>query len=229
MKKRIITPLLFLLVMAGFSQNLTFDVHGKYTHPVKKEKLVQARLLSDIIPSYPAKWIMSYVATEVRVIRDGDTAMAAGVNDALSAEQINILQTTDLGTDIVINIRYKYNNPVTDNLEDGSMNYSATVVPETEAEYPGGYQQMTQYLKENAIDNISEEISGQIQPVVVGFTVNEKGKIADAQLSGTSGDPETDELLLEVINKMPKWKPAEDSKGIKVKQEFELSVGSGGC
>jgi len=50
------------------------------------------------------------------------------------------------------------------------------------------------------------------------------------QLSKTSGDQKTDKLLLKAINKMPKWKPAENSDGIKVKQEFEFSVGNcGGC
>ena len=109
------------------------------------------------------------------------------------------------------------------------MNYSATVIPETEAEYPGGNQQMTQYLKENAIDKIPEISSKQIQQTLVEFTVNEKGETANAKIIKTSGDSETDKLLIEAINKMPKWSPAKDSKGRKVKQEFEFSVGSSGC
>jgi TonB family protein len=63
----------------------------------------------------------------------------------------------------------------------------------------------------------------------VEFTVNEDCEIANAQISKTSGDQETDELLLNVINQMPKWKPAENAKGRKVKQEFEFSVGNVGC
>ena len=35
----------------------------------------------------------------------------------------------------------------------------------------------------------------------------------------------TDKLLLEVINGMPKWKPAENAKGVKVKQDFEFIGG----
>ena len=88
---------------------------------------------------------------------------------------------------------------------------------------------MTQYLRENAINKIPETTSKQLQQVIVGFTVNEEGKIANVQISKTSGDPNTDKLLLEAINKMPKWRPAEDSKGVKVKQEFEFSVGNVGC
>ena len=34
---------------------------------------------------------------------------------------------------------------------------------------------------------------------------------------------------METINKMPKWKPAENANGLKMKQEFEFSVGIPGC
>jgi TonB family protein len=229
MEKRIITPLLFLLFISGFSQNLSYEVHGKYTHPVKKEILTNAESMSDIIPYYPVHWIMGYVSAEISTTSYGKTMMATGTNDRLSTEQKDILKTVDLGTDIIINITYKYKNPVTGNIDIGSSNYSATVIPEIQAEYPGGQQQMTQYLKENAINKIPDTTSRQIETAIVRFTVNEEGEIADAQIFKTSGDPKTDKLLLKVINKMPKWSPAEDSKGIKVKQEFEFSVGSVGC
>jgi TonB family protein len=230
MKQRIITPLLFLLLLTGFSQDLSYEVHGKYIHPVKKEKLDQANFMSDIIPYYPASWITSYVSAEILATSDGVEMTAAGINEMLTPEQKDILNSVDLGTDIVINISYKYKNPVTENLEDGRMNYKATVVPATEAEYSGGYQQMKEYIKENAINKIPGSTSEKFQTAIVEFTIDEEGEIANAQLSSTSGDQETDELLLDVINNMPKWRPAEDSNGMKVEQEFEFTVGnSGGC
>jgi TonB family protein len=186
--------------------------------------------MADIIPYYPAQWIMSYVSVEILATCDGKAMTATSASDTLSTEQKSILNTVDLGTDIVINITYKSKNSVTNNNEISRMNYSATVIPEIEAEYPSGFQQMTQYLKENAINKISDTTSKQIQQVLVRFTVNEEGEITNAQVFKTSGDLKTDKLLLEVINKMPKWKPAEDSKGMKVKQEFEFSVGAAtGC
>jgi len=188
MEKSIITPLLFLLYITGFSQGLNFNVHGKYSHPIKKAELNDARFMSDIIPYYPAQWIMSYVSVEILATSDGKTMMAMGTNDTLSTEQKNIIYTADLGTDIVINIEYKYKNSVTDNIDINRMNYSVTVVPEIEAEFPGGYQQMTRYLKENAIDKISDTTSKVFQQVIVRFTVNEEGEIANAQIFKTSGD-----------------------------------------
>lgn len=229
MIRRIITPLLFLIFIAGFSQDLDYEVHGKYTHPVKKEILNKAEFIGDIIPYYPAQWIMGYDSVDITAISDGKAMMASGASDTLSTQQKNILNTFELGSDIVIKIKYKYKNSVTGNIDIGRSNYSATVIPETEAEYPGGSATMTQYLKENAINKISEASVKEFQPASVRFTVNEEGEIAKAQIFKTSGDPKIDKLLLKAIIKMPKWKPAEDSKGMKVKQDFEFSVGNVGC
>jgi TonB family protein len=229
MKKRIITALLFLQFVTGFSQDLDFEIHGKYSHPITRETIATARSMSDIIPYYPASWIKNYISVEIVTTRDGLSVMAGGTNDTLSEEQIEILNSAELGTEIVINIQYQSENSLTRDIENGKVHYSATVIPESEAEYPDGYQQLTQYLKENAIDKISAEDSKKLQQAVVSFTINEEGEIANAQISKTSGDPETDQLLLEVVNKMPKWRPAENSAGIKVKQEFEFSVGNVGC
>jgi TonB family protein len=229
MKKSLITLVLSLLFITGFTQDLNYEVHGKYSHPIKNEQLIKARFISDIIPDYPAQWITQYVSVEITATNDGKTMRAEGANDTLNTEQISMLRTLVLGTDVVINIDYNSKNPVTNQIEIRGMHYSATLVPEVEAEYPGGYDQLTGYLKDNAIDHISVEDSKKLQQAVVSFTVNEEGVIADAQISRTSGDPETDELLLEVINAMPKWKPAEDSMGTKVAQAFEFTVGNGGC
>jgi TonB family protein len=228
MKRRLITPILFLLFITGFSQNVSYEVHGKYKHPVKVETLTKAVSISDIIPYYPVNWISGYVSTELSVTGDGKEKIASGQDDLLSAEQKRILKKVDPGTEIVIKIIYNYNNPVNGNIETGNMNYSATVVPETEAGYTGGHEQMTQYLKENAMDKIPDSAFKQLQPVVVRFTVNEEGEIANAEISRESGDPQIDRLLLDVINNMPKWSPAQDSGGKRVRQEFEFSVSSGG-
>jgi len=36
-------------------------------------------------------------------------------------------------------------------------------------------------------------------------------------------------LILDETKKMPKWKPAKNSEGIKIKQEFSIPFGGGGC
>ena len=215
----------------GLPRELSYGVRGNYERPVTKEKLDVAKSISDFIPDYPVNWITEYVSVEILAACNGKVMKAVSANDVLSAEQKNILKTVDPGTAIIINVKYRSKNTVTDNIENHTMNVSMMIVPEREAEYVGGKQQMKKYLKENVINKIYETIPGQFQDAnaIVIFTVNEEGEIVNAKISKTSGDPKTDKLLVEAITKMPKWKPAENSKGIKVKQEFEFSVGNGGC
>lgn len=221
--------LLIIINLAGYSQNLSFDIHGTYTRAIKKEKLTSANTFSDLISGYPASWITNYMAAEILVINGKDVLKATGSNDTLTTIQKDILSKAELGTDIVIDVAYRYKNSITGQMDLRTMHYTATVIPEMEAEYPGGRAAMIQYLTENAIHQISDTLSKQMKQVIISFTVNETGTIANAQVSTTSGDPETDKVLLEAISNMPAWKPAEDLKGIRVKQEFEFHVGNVGC
>ena len=103
------------------------------------------------------------------------------------------------------------------------------VIPEIEAEYVGGYQQLAKHIKENIINKISDNTPQQYQSGIVLFTIDENGEIKDTRISKSSGDLNTDKFLIKSVNKMPKWKPAENSNGIKVKQEFLFSFGNQGC
>lgn len=229
MKTSFIIMILSISFLSVFPQGLSYEVHGKYLHAIKKEKLHEAKSMGDIIPDYPASWITDYISAEILITSNGKATKATSANNILTTEQASILNTVEMGSDITIDIKYKSKNPVTNNVEIDSMYFSVTVVPDVEAEYSGGHQEMTQYLKEKAISKIPETNAKDLQQAVVRFTVNEKGEITNARISRTSGNQKIDGLLLEAINKMPKWKAAENSKGIKVKQEFEFSVGNTGC
>ncbi|MEO5572304.1 MAG: TonB family protein [Bacteroidia bacterium] len=220
----------------GSSQELSFAVRGRFSRPVKKENLNDAKLISDVIPGYPSNWITRYVSTEILVTSGGKSVKTIGSNAVLTSEQKKILTVADAGTNIVVDVIYKYKNTVTDDMEIQKMHTVVTVipenevvVPENEAEYIGGFRHLTKYLKENCINKISETIPKLFQQGIVSFAINEKGEIANVKISVTSGDPKMDKLLLDAISKMPKWKPAQNSKGVKGKQEFEFSVGIGGC
>lgn len=231
MKISILTSFILLIALTGFSQELNFTIHGKYTRPIHKEKLSNATTLSDMMPYYPAAWIESYSSVEVSTVRNGTTMSAPGDNDILNEYQKDLLRTADLGSDVSINIIYKTDNSATREPMSSIIHYDVTVVPEVEAEYMTGTKELTEYLKKNAIDKISEATAKLLQPTIVSFTVNEDGKITDATVSKSSGDAATDKLLLKTINKMPNWKPAETTDGTKVKQAFEFSVNgnSKGC
>ncbi len=224
MINNLLSLLLSFLVVPTQPQSLDYDVHGSYARSVKKITLVEAQSLSDIIPQYPSQWIKDYAFVEVIVKADGKTAKAAGKNSTLTTEQKNILLAAGLGSEVTITIGYNEKNAVTDRIQTATMQFEATVTPEKEAEYNGGYQQLTQYLQEHGISKITPKNSKDFKPVIVKFTVDERGEIANAHVAKSSQDPTIDKTLLQAITKMPKWKPAETAKGVKVKQEFQFSV-----
>ena len=244
MKKNIILLPLLLMFFTGYSQDMNFgiggtssrtirdlsyEIRGTYSHPVKKDQLNSIKTMSDIIPEYPSAWITNYVSVEISSTCDGKSMKAVSTNPNLSKEQRRLVNSADIGSDIIIDIIYKSKNAVTENLENNKLHYSISVVPEIEAVYSGGNQQMTQYLKENAINKIPKSKAEQFQITQIRFIVSEEGKITNAKVARTSDDTTIDKLLLEVINNMPNWKPAENSKGIKVKQDFVFNVGNFGC
>lgn len=208
-------------------QEVRYEVRGKYKRPIIKVKLNEAKTISDFMEGYPVHWVTDYVSVEISANSGGKMTKAIGVNEVLTTEQKNILNNSILATDITINVKYKYKNPVTNAIENSNMYVLMTIVPEIEAEFIGGSLEITKYLKENVIYKITDAIPKQFNGIVI-FTVNEYGEITNAKISNTSGDSKIDELLLEAAYKMPKWKPAEDSKGIKVKQDFEIIIGKGG-
>ena len=228
--RNIYTSLLLLFIFGtGYSQDLMYEVRGAYTRPVKKAVLDNATTMSDISPGYPSSWIKDYNSTEITTTGNGQVMKAAGTNEILTEEQRNIIQIADLGSDIVVNISYQYENSATLKMDTRHMNFKMTVVPEKEAEYSAGYDQLIKYLEDNAIHKITEKSSQPFPSMIVRFTVNEKGDIDNAFISQSSNDPEIDKIFLKAIHKMPKWKPAENAQGIKVKQDFEFSIGNGGC
>ncbi len=229
MKKYFIALLLSSFFLNGFSQDLMYEVRGKYDKPVKKETLMEAQLLSDFIAGYPSSWVKDYISVELLTKENGDTHKALSLSETLSDDQKTILNKADYLTDIEINVWYKYPNAVTDKLENRNMFVKMTVIPEVEAEFMGGYKQLKRYLKRQMIDRIIKNTPDEFQTGKVVFMVNEQGKITNAEIGLSTGDKKTDMLLLKTISKMPNWKPAQNAKGENVKQKFEFSMGRGGC
>ncbi|MES2678519.1 MAG: energy transducer TonB [Bacteroidota bacterium] len=214
MEKRVITLLLALTFYTGFAQYASLSF--------KKEQLNKALLLTDITPENPGQWNMKYVSVDIVASCNGSEVTASGTSDLLTEEQLRVVSSADLGTDIVINVNYNYSR----------VSYYLTVMPDVEAEFPGGKTELTQYLNKIILDKITDETPVQFYLSLIKFTVNEEGEIGNAQLTQSSGDQYLDRLLLEAVNNMPKWTPAQNAKGQKVKQEYRLGTGRGsnkGC
>ncbi len=232
MKKSFLSLALLLLFISGYAQELKFNVHGKYTRAVHKETLSSAKTVADLISGYPANWISAYSSVELIGTSGGKNTKLTSTDDLLTNEQHLLLSSADLCSDIVINIKYKYNNGLSGKVENNQIHVTLTLIPDVEAEFSGGADEMNAFIKQNAISKIPEATSKKITGAIFKFTVTENGEIANVQVTRSCGDADTDKLLLETLSNMPKWKPAENADGTKVKQDFEFSLNgarSGGC
>lgn len=208
------------------NSNLSYLVRAKYYRSITIEKIQKAKLVSDLIEGYPNNWITAYISVEISSSCKSVKLNAVSLNDVLSTEQKNLLKKSDVGTDIVITVKHNTKNTITNELEKSEMNVTLTVIPEVEATYIGGYEQMISYLKENSNSKIATLSTKQVQFTSINFSVNKQGKTDNIMLIKSSGNTVIDDVLIELISNMPKWNPAENSKGGFVNQDFEFSVGT---
>lgn len=236
--KKLILSIILIYGFESFAQfplnevqqlELGFEVHGKYNRPVKKEWLKGANFLDDLISAYPKSWISSYESVEIKTTCNKKVKSAFSKDDVLSLEQKENLKNVDLASEVAITIVYNYVDPLTKKSTKNKINVVYNVVPEVEAEFPGGMLQMTKYLKENCVNKIPVLVQKNISRSGVRFTVNENGEVDDVKIFKSSGDVKVDALLLETVNRMPKWNSAKDGNGKNVKQEFVFNIGKEGC
>lgn len=222
--------ILFTFPNLGSSQDtlpfeLSCDVHANYPSlSMSKTTLSEADSIAHLYRLYKSSWIKEFISVEVFASHDGEIKKAVGKNDLLSQEQKDLMLKADFGSDISVKISYIPDNTLSHN-DPKEFSFSFTVDPEKEAQYPGGQQQLKQYLKDNILDQVSLSSFNQHQLYAVKFTIDEDGLVNNPHVFWSSEDEKTDKILLESICNMPKWIPAAYANGNKVKQEFVLLIG----
>jgi len=95
-------------------------------------------------------------------------------------------------------------------------------IVEEQAEFPGGYQKMMEFISKNiSYPQIARETNIQGK-VYVQFVVRKDGSITDAKiLRGIGGG--CDQEALKVVKKMPKWKPGKQ-RNQPVNMYFNLPI-----
>jgi TonB family protein len=206
-----------------------FEVRGAHGQPVTKATLSKAAKLNDVCQGYPTNWLKDYVSAEIISTVNGKKMKASSSNEILTPEQKNILASSDLGAEVLLTVKYKTQNSANGKTEIRTMSFAVTIVPDVEASFKGGDSQLKSYFKNAVINKIPTAIQSKLNQSRVKFTINEIGEIINARVTESTGDQETDRMMLDGVNKMPNWMPAHNSNGIKVKQDFEFIVANQGC
>jgi uncharacterized membrane protein (UPF0136 family) len=104
--------------------------------------------------------------------------------------------------------------------------FKVTIMPDKNAVFSEGAEQLIQYLQKNSLVNIEAGSLTGYDLTAIKFTITEQGHTTDIQVALASKDTKIDEMLVAAISKMPSWKPAAFSNGLKVKQNFVLTIGN---
>ena len=208
------------------THDLRYEVNRVYPYiSITKDNLNKAHTLVDLNKHYKPSWVREYILVEILTNNKGRVSKAVSKTDTLSQQQKDIMNMADVGTRISVKVLYIPENTLTHN-DIKEFDFTFTAEPQSDASYSGGKQQLNRYLKEIAIDKIPDASFTNYDIAAIKFTINKDGQIIDAYVFWSSEDEIIDELLLETICNMPTWAPAEYSNGIKVKQDFVLTVGN---
>ena len=162
---------------------------------------------------------------EISAYKNGAKTKASGISDVLNQEQKELIRLADRNSDIAVSVMYLPENSLKNNPVK-QYDFKVTVMPDKNAIYAEGAEQLIQYLQKNSIVNIEAGSFTGYDLTAIKFTITEQGHITDIQVAMPSKDTKIDEMLVTAISKMPSWKPAEYSNGLKVKQNFVLTIGN---
>lgn len=219
-----------LLFNKPIGSDFFLKISPRFIHTITKEKLHQATSIIDILPEKANQWVHSYQAVKVTVLDGEEEISERGIGDQLNAAQSKLVQSANYSTDFYIEADYSIKNDGTGALEKSDLVYYFTVVPEKAATYEDSMDKLLSYLKEQSSKKTAYINQYDMKPGKLRFTVTQNGNISNVRLSSTTGYPEVDQQLFDLISEMPgRWNPATNSKGEKVDQELVLSFGSEGC
>ncbi len=205
--------------------DLSYEVNQVYDPvSISVQQLEKADSLTDLYRLFKEKWVKEYKSVEVQCYKDGQIQTSVSTSGVLSKEQKRQIKQADYGTEIAVNINYLPNNNLRNN-EVKDFPFTFKVDPLQEAEFPGGSDQMNQFIEKNLLKYISKSDFRAHSLSAVTFTINEKGEAIEGMIEQSSANKEIDNLLLDIICKMPNWTPASYADGTTTSQRFALTIG----
>lgn len=208
-----------------------YDVGPRFG-AIKKSDLDQIKFFTDVKVDEKNKNIVKYTSVSViEVINDKQSEIReVGISNELTPEQLKKLQSFSYSSNFVIRAEYQQVNEETGQVLNEYSTPHFTVVPEQQAAYMGGKDELKKFLRDNSMDARIGVDPAKLQPAKLFFTVSKTGTIENVHLDRSSNFPLVDQKMIELIQNTPAgWEPAQDSNGKKVDQELVVSFGLMGC
>ena len=199
---------------------------------IKKEDVQNARSIKAFYDKEQLQKIETLKSVALILVIDDQQSdiREIGYSNELNEAQLELLQSSDYGTNFIVRADYLEKNKETGNLEESYSTPHLTIVPEKQATYFMGIETLKDYLREGSKKARVHVDPEKLQAAKVFFTVTKNGTIEQVYQDRLSGYPELDQKMSELITNFPgTWEPAENSKGEKVDQELVVSFGLMGC
>ncbi len=239
-------------------EGLYLKVDTRFLQTITKENLYRATSILDILPAEATSSVVSYETVAVSVLDPENQIIEAGNNPVLNEAQLKLLRSADYSSDFYVAAGCWRKDAETGTLNKDTIIYYITVVPENQAVYscgeeellryldinsmgaicsvkkepmfPGGREALLAYLKAESLGKMPTLDKNRLQPGKIVFTISKVGTVKNTMLVSTSGYSEIDEVYTQLITDMPgKWESATDANGEKVEQKFILFFGMEGC
>jgi len=204
---------------------ITYNVDSRYIAKITKSDLRAAQTIGEIFPEGVIR--EQDVITENRIVHLlGEVNMEeAGKGSKLNQNQLQLIKRLDYSSDFYIEAYDREANGYTE-----KKIYYISVVPETQATYQNGLDDLLEYLRIETTEEVADVQQSNLKPGQISFLISEKGEVTSAESISSSGYQKFDEKMLLLIKDLPRrWKPAKDSAGNPISQKMTLFFGIQGC
>jgi hypothetical protein len=211
---------------AEIREPFVYEIGSRFIATVTKKQIEKATNVHDLLPTN-ADW-STFPVERLNVTLERDTKQTEiGPDMTLTDAQLALLMSASYSDNFSLVANGKQ---VRHDRRLHDLVYYISVVPEKEAAYAHGKDNLMAYLKEKSKEVIANVDGEKLQPGQISFTVSTQGTITDVALVQTSGYIGIDIIMIELLNNAPgSWEPAENGKGEKIEQTFTFFYGRIGC
>ena len=222
------TPLKFLDQLNEDEFFLAFG--NRFNTTITKTELHEANSIVDIFPEGLFDEVTKISGNKVAMLHENSETTELGNGKELNNGQLNLLKRISYSNNFHVNADVEVLNARLNKSYPEHFVYYITVVPETEATYQFGKDAIIDYIRTNIKYKAPKVGREDWKPGKISVEITKEGKIGTVKLKDTSGFPEFDALMVDLVNSLPgKWNPALDHNGKPISQTFNLSFGNAGC
>jgi hypothetical protein len=207
-----------------------FYGYGTPFNPVKKSMVLKAESILDFLDDQEKRRVETYKTVNIIIIENDERTSRQAISKGpdFSPEQLELLHSLDFSSNFLVKADVVYNN--LEMMKEGEITPHMTIVPEKQATYFLGEEALLDYFRMQNAENVQNIDTKKAKPAKICFTVSKEGQVKDVRLDRTSGFPQMDAKMVELLKNLPgSWEAAENENGEKIEEEKVLSFGIAGC